>query len=161
MNEIRDVNQSCQVQPNDFSFLSKADMLLVTAFVGLVKNAFGLSDTTNPIVIFGLDVVYSSADSGISVDISEGILLYKGKMYYVGGQTDLTFINQQAFLSAAKLLLPLDAVVCAPSPVYDENLAKTINRHYKYEGYIEIGAPAGDNVFSFNSTIQRIPLITI
>ncbi len=103
MNEIRDVNQSCQVQPNDFSFLSKADMLLVTAFVGLVKNAFGLSDTTNPIVIFGLDVVYSSADSGISVDISEGILLYKGKMYYVGGQTDLTFINQQAFLSAAKL----------------------------------------------------------
>ncbi|MFV0501217.1 MAG: hypothetical protein ACK5MH_06465 [Bacteroidales bacterium] len=158
MNEIRDVNQSCQVQPNDFSFLSKADFLLVTAFVGLVKNAFGLSDATNPIVISGLEVVSTPAGSGITIDISEGILLYKGKMYHVEGIAGLSFINQQAFLSTAKLRLP-DAIVCEPSPVYDENLAKTINRHYKYEGYIEVGAPAGDNVFSFNSTIQRIPLI--
>lgn len=155
MNEIRNVNQACQVQPNDFSFLSLADKEIIKVFSSILRSLHSLDDTVSPIVIRGLEHTVTNIGNAVNVDITEGIVLYKDNLYTVAAVNGLTFTSQQTFAMAMKLVIPQDAIVCDPSPVYDANLDRTINRHYSYVATLGGGSSA-DTVFSFINGLQRL-----
>jgi len=155
MKEIRSVNQACQVEPNDFSFLSSANKDIIKVFSSILRHLHSLDDTVSPIVIRGLEHTITNIGNAINVDITEGIVLYKDNIYSVAAVNGATFMNQQAFAMATKLVIPQDAVVCEPSPVYDANLDRTVNRHYSYVATIG-GGSSGDTVFNFINGLQRL-----
>lgn len=155
MKEIRDINESCQVEPNDFSFLSGADKDILKVFSSILRHLHSLDDTVSPIVIRGLEHTVTNIGNAVNVNITEGIVLYKDNLYSVAAVNGATFMNQQAFAMGMKLVIPQDAVLCEPSPVYDENLDMTINRHYSYVATLG-GGSAGDTLFNFINGLQRL-----
>lgn len=155
MKEIRSVNQACQVEPNDFSFLSSADKEIIKVFSSILRYLHSLDDTVSPIVIRGLEHTITNIGNAINVDITEGIVLYKDTLYTVAAVNGATFMNQQAFAMGMNLVIPPDAVVCEPSPVYDANLDRTINRHYSNVATLGRGT-SSDTVFDFINGLQRL-----
>lgn len=114
-----------QVVPRDFSFLSEADQQIVQGLYGFMETLSGCTGCA--FILQGMKV--SGIGDGIQadIDITEGTFLYDGKLYHLENPVHLT-----GLLSGRDVSFLLEEQDHEPSPVYDENLAPTINCHKKY-----------------------------
>ncbi len=136
MKVITDSNKTRQVQPVDFAFLSQADSDVVKAVERMLRTMYGWGEDY-PIIISGLEYnTYSKPPQQSSYKITSGKVLWNGAIYDVeevqlktGLNTVGSILNSVYFVMKRK--------VVAPSPVYDKNMAKTINCHYETYGQLQ------------------------
>lgn len=119
-----------QVVPQDFSFLSTADMQVVEALEGIIRVMFGLGD--NPIWC-GRMVVESVGyvNNVRRWVLRAGKLLYKGVIYDVE-ETDCTGAN--ALFAKMNTYIQLTENIVAPSPVYGADGNKSVSVHKRAIG---------------------------
>jgi hypothetical protein len=124
MNEIINSETKRQVQPVDFSFLSDADKEVTLAVDKMLRALFGFDD--KPIILGAKDLLINTT-SGI---VNDGLVLHKGICYKVGKISGISI----ALIKTYPIKIQFIRDIADPSPVFDKNLSKTINCHYRYYG---------------------------
>lgn len=127
-----------QVVPEDFSFLSEADLQICQAMYRMLCRIYGW-DGTKPIVISGLDLIMSlnPMSQNKSVQVTGGVLLTaEGDVVEVEGIqfTVNTTITTEQIRQA--LTIEITEIDVSPSPVYDKNGNLNIYCHKQRVGTI-------------------------
>lgn len=127
-----------QVQPVDFSFLSEADRDIVRGFEAYLRATNNGWDSSKPIVLQG---VMGNVTTRI---VSDGIILYDGRIYDVTGCGGFT----PAVVGDIKI--GLKQTVVSPSPVRGATDITTVDAHKNNVGVVTISSmPAADDEFSY------------
>lgn len=132
-----------QVVPEDFSFLSEADLQICQAMYRMLCRIYGW-DGTKPIVISGLDLIMSlnPMSQNKSVQVTGGVLLTaEGDVVEVEGIqfTVNTTITTEQIRQA--LTIEITEIDVSPSPVYDKNGSLNIYCHKEKRGTIRNWLP--------------------
>ncbi len=114
-----------QVVPRDFSFLSEADQVIVQGLYGLLETVSGYPGCA--FILQGMHVSGTGDGLAADIDIAPGMFLFDGKLYILENSVHLS-----GLMSGRDVHFILEEKDCEPSPVYDENLAPTVNCHKKY-----------------------------
>ncbi len=114
-----------QVVPRDFSFLSEADQAIVQGLYGLLETVSACPGCA--FILQGMEVSGAGDGTTADIDIAPGMFLYDGKLYILENSEHLSGV-----MSGQHVRFLLEETDVAPSPVYDENLAPTVNCHKKY-----------------------------
>lgn len=127
-----------QVQPVDFSFLSEADRDIVRGFEAYLRATNNGWDSSKPIVLQG---VMGNVTTRI---VSDGIILYDGRIYDVTGCGGFT----PAVVGDIKI--GLKQTVVSPSPVRGATDITTVDAHKNNIGVVTLQSmPAADYVCSY------------
>lgn len=128
LNIITNPEVTRHIQPADFSFLSESDQLIVEVIAAVLKLLYGVDQTVKPVIISGVvGVGGTNSESMPVITFSPGVVLFNNKIYRVEAAT----LNNIAVAGSDACFLALENnyINTEPSPVYDENLEKTIYCH--------------------------------
>lgn len=132
-----------QVVPEDFSFLSEADLQINQGTYKMLCNIYGF-DGTKPIVISGLNFRISLNPNGStkSVKVEDGLLLMAdGDTIEVEGSVFMTSNSTTEDLILNSLSIEITEIDVSPSPVYDKNGSLNIYCHKEKRGTIRNWLP--------------------
>lgn len=132
-----------QVVPEDFSFLSEADLQINQGTYKMLCNIYGF-DGTKPIVIQGLNLMISLNPNGSkSVKVEDGLLLMAdGDIIEVEGlSVFMTSNSTTEDLILNSLSIEITEIDVSPSPVYDKNGSLNIYCHKEKRGTIRNWLP--------------------
>lgn len=127
-----------QVVPEDFSFLSEADLQICQAMYRMLCRIYGF-DGTKPIVISGLNLIMSlkPMSQNKSVQVEDGLLLMAdGDIIEVEGSLFMTSNSTTEDLILNSLSIEITEIDVSPSPVYDKNGSLNIYCHKEKRGTI-------------------------
>lgn len=127
-----------QVQPVDFSFLSEADRDIVKGFEAYLRATNNGWDSSKPIVLQGV------MGNVTTRRVSDGIILYDGRIYDVTGCGGFTLAEVD------NIKIGLKQTVVSPSPVRGATVGTPVDAHKNNVGVVTISSmPAADDVFSY------------
>lgn len=131
-----------QVVPEDFSFLSEADLQINQGTYKMLCNIYGF-DGTKPIVISGLNLTISlNPNDTKSVKVEDGLLLMAdGDIIEVEGSVFMTSNSTTEDLILNSLSIEITEIDVSPSPVYDKNGSLNIYCHKEKRGTIRNWLP--------------------
>lgn len=136
MKIITDSNKTRQVQPIDFAFLSMADKEVVQAVETMLRTMYDWAEDY-PIIVSGLEYnVFRKPPQPASYKITSGKVLWNGLVYDVAELQLKTGLNTIGNI-IDNVYFKMKRKVVEPSPVYDKNMAKSINCHYEHYGELQ------------------------
>lgn len=130
MNRVNKNGKTRQVVPEDFSFLSEADMQQGRAVYNMLANINGLG-REYPIVLDGCNIIVAHPETrGTNVVVKEGVILCSDGSVReveeidvtVGGVYTISEVNE-------RLAVQLVDNTAEPSPVYNPNGDKVVYCH--------------------------------
>ena len=115
-----------QVVPQDFSFLSDADVQIVKALELIVSMGFGV-DVSKPVLLGNRVITRRITPDGSKFTFGANMLLWQGRLYDLPASSETLAASESEFLRST-YVIPLETTV-APSPVYGVNEVRDVNVH--------------------------------